>query len=82
MSNLMSFATDDQVQIPPGSWAHQIGWIAADVTATGTVTKVTKGGKVSVRVNEIRNKLKRGCRTTMGQARVCQFSAESLEKKP
>jgi len=73
------FKKDDQVRIPPGSWIHTIGWVAADVVATGTVTQVNKNGKkLSVRVNEVRNALKRDCRTTTAVAKVCAFSVDAV----
>jgi hypothetical protein len=40
---------------------------------------VHKNEKVSVRVSEVRNKLKRDCEATLGQPKVCSFSASELQ---
>lgn len=69
----------DKVNILPTSWIHKAGWVAAGVKATGEVTKVAKNGKISVRVNEVRNSLKRDCDTTTGVKKVCTFAATDLE---
>lgn len=69
----------DNVKILPISWIHAAGWVDAEVPATGTVTKVYKSGKVNVRVNEVRNNLKRDCETTKSEKRVCSFMPVELE---
>jgi hypothetical protein len=73
------FKKDDLVQIPPGSWIHKAGWVGADITATGIVTSVAKNGKVSVRVDQVRNRLKRDCETTTADKKVCAFSTDELK---
>lgn len=71
----------NKVNIKIGSWIHQFGWVPADQVATGIVTQVTKKGKISVRVDGVRNKVKRDCMTTTGVNKVCSFDPEWIEPK-
>jgi hypothetical protein len=69
----------DKVKILPISWIHAAGWVKNGNNATGVVVKVYQNGKVSVRVNEVRNSLKRDCEITKGEKRVCSFVPLELE---
>lgn len=71
----------DTVKILDTSWVHQIGWLQPG-EGSGTVIKVQKNGKVTVRVTGVRNKLKIAERahSTLAQPRVLSFPLSDIVK--
>jgi hypothetical protein len=68
----------DAVQILPTSWIHADGWVEAGKPSTGVITRIAKNGRISVRVNEVRNTVYSGNATTKNETRVLAFPSTDV----